>query len=102
MNAAAAGIRIARTNYLPSVNALGQVNRATRNNVFGLLLPQAVIPNLSGPVLGTDNGSTVWGSAVGVLVSWEPFDFGRRHALVGSAQATRDRTQLTVERTQSI
>jgi outer membrane protein len=100
VNAAAAGIRIARTNYLPSVNALGQVNRATRNNVFGLLLPQAVIPNTSGPVLVTDNGSTVWGSAVGVLVSWEPFDFGRRHAFVESAQATRDRTRLTVERTQ--
>lgn len=56
VNAAAAGIRIARTNYLPSVNALGQVNRATRNNVFGLLLPQTVIPNISGPVLGTVMG----------------------------------------------
>jgi outer membrane protein len=100
VNAAAAGIRIARTNYLPSVNALGQVNRATRNNVFGLLLPQAVIPNISGPVLGTNNGSTVWGSAVGVLVSWEPFDFGRRRALIDSAEATRDRAQLTEKRAQ--
>jgi outer membrane protein len=100
VNAAAAGIRIARTNYLPSVDALGQVNRATRNNVFGLLLPQAVIPNISGPVLGTNNGSTAWGSAVGVLVSWEPFDFGRRHASVESAEATRNRAQLDVKRTQ--
>ncbi len=100
VNAAAAGIRIARTNYLPSVNALGQVNRATRNNVFGLLLPQAVIPNISGPVLGTDNGSNVWGSAVGVLVSWEPFDFGRRHSIVRSAQATEQRAELTTKRTQ--
>ena len=54
VNAAAAGIRLARTNYLPSVNAVGQVNRATRNNVFGLLLPQTVIPSMSGPVLGTN------------------------------------------------
>lgn len=100
VNAAAAGIRLARTNYLPSLNALGQVNRATRNNVFGLLLPQAVIPNMSGPVLGTNDGTNVWGSAVGVLVSWEPFDFGRRHALVESAQATRNRTELTGKRTQ--
>ena len=52
VNAAAAGIRVARTNYLPSVNAIGQVNRATRNNVFGLLLPQSVISSMSGPVLG--------------------------------------------------
>src|ERR1022692_1578315 len=36
MNAAAAGIRLARTAYLPRVDALAQVNRATRNNVFGL------------------------------------------------------------------
>jgi outer membrane protein TolC len=100
VNAAAAGIRIARTNYLPSVNALGQVNRATRNNVFGLLLPQTVIPNISGPVLGTDNGTNVWGSAVGVLVSWEPFDFGRRRALVNSAQAAQQRAELTSKRTQ--
>ncbi len=42
MNAAAAGIRLARTAYLPRLDALAQVNRATRNNVFGLLLPQNV------------------------------------------------------------
>src|SRR6185312_12629788 len=100
VNAAAAGIRLARTNYLPSLNALGQVNRATRNNVFGLLLPQAVIPNMSGPVLGTNDGTNVWGSAVGVLVSWEPFDFGRRHALVESAKVTQNRAELTETRTQ--
>jgi len=100
VDAAAAGIRIARTNYLPSVNALGQVNRATRNNVFGLLLPQNVISNMSGPVLGTNDGSTVWGSAVGVLVSWEPFDFGRRRALVKSAQAAQQHAALTSKRTQ--
>jgi outer membrane protein len=100
INIAIAGIRIARTSYLPSVDALGQVNRATRNNVFGLLLPQTVIPNISGPVLGTNSGSTVWGSAAGVLVSWEPFDFGRRHAQVQSAEATRTRAELAAKRTQ--
>lgn len=99
INAAAAGIRLARTNYLPNVDAIGQINRATRNNVFGLLLPQSVIPNMSGPVLGTDNGTTVWGSAAGVLVSWEPFDFGRRRALVRSAEVIRQRAQSSAERT---
>jgi len=99
VNAAAAGIRLARTNYLPNVNAIGQVSRATRNNVFGLLLPQTVIPSMSGPVLGTNDGTTAWGSAAGVLISWEPFDFGRRHALVQSAEATQDRTQLSTEKT---
>lgn len=85
--------------YLPSVNAISQVNRATRNNVFGMLLPQAVIPSMSGPVLGTNDSTNVWGSAAGVLVSWEPFDFGRRRALVHSAQTAEDRTRLSAERT---
>src|SRR5262252_4741338 len=91
INAAAAGIRLARTAYLPRVDTLAQVNRATRNNVFGMLLPQAVLPSISGPVLGSNNFGTVWGSAVGMLVTWEPFDFGLRGANVSAATAARTR-----------
>ena len=76
IDAASAGIQLARTAYLPRVDSLAQVNRATRNNVFGLLLPQSVLPSISGPVLGTNNAGSVWGSAVGITVNWEPFDFG--------------------------
>src|SRR5205814_7173742 len=36
VNAAAAGIDLARTAYLPRVDSLAQFHRATRNNVFGL------------------------------------------------------------------
>src|ERR1035441_5733708 len=71
INAAAAGIQLARTAYLPRVDAMAQVNRATRNNVFGLLMPQvpqSVIPSISGPVIGTNNFGSAWGSAVRVLV----------------------------------
>ena len=39
--AAAAGIQLARTAYLPRIDGIAQVNRATRNNVFGMLLPQS-------------------------------------------------------------
>ena len=35
VSAAAAGINLARTTYLPRADFLGQVNRATHNNVFG-------------------------------------------------------------------
>src|SRR5215510_9167759 len=78
VNAAAAGIDLARTAYLPRVDTLAQVNRATRNNIFGLYFPTGVfttgvIPAISGPVLGTNNFGTVWGSAVGTFVTWEPF-----------------------------
>src|SRR5262249_31942354 len=55
VNAAAAAIDLAHTAYLPRVDSLAQVNRATRNNVFGLLLPQGVIPSISGPVIGSNN-----------------------------------------------
>ena len=69
VSAAAAGINLARTVYLPRADFLGQMNRATRNNVFGVLLPQPVISSMTGLVLGTNSASSVWGTALGVLVS---------------------------------
>jgi hypothetical protein len=78
--AASQEIAVARTAYLPRADFLWQANRATRNNVFGLLLPQPVIPAVSGPVLGTETLDGVWSSAGGLLLSWEAVDFGRRAA----------------------
>src|SRR3989454_12307331 len=100
VNAAAAGIDLARTAYPPRVDSLAQVNRATRNNTFGLLFPQGVIPAISGPVLGTNTFGTVWGSAVGTLVTWEPFDFGLRRASVSAATAAKTRSEAALKRTQ--
>lgn len=97
--AAAAGINLARTAYLPRVDMIGQVNRATRNNVFGLLLPQSVLPSISGPVLGTNNLNSVWGTALGSLVSWEPFDFGLRNANIAAAKASKTRAEAAAGRT---
>jgi outer membrane protein TolC len=100
IEAAGASIRLARTAYLPKVDALAQVNRGTRNNIFGMMLPQSVIPNISGPPINSNNFGTVWGSAVGVLVSWEPFDFGLRAANVAIADAQKARSEATLKRTQ--
>lgn len=100
MNAAAASIQLARTAYLPRIDMLAQVNRATRNNVFGLLLPQSVIPSISGPVIGSDNLGSVWGSAVGGSVSWEPFDFGLRAANTAVARSARAQSEAALRRTQ--
>src|SRR5260370_21320836 len=80
LNASAANIRLARTAYLPRADGLVQATRATRNNVFGTMLPQSTLPSMSGPVIGTNNVGSVWGSATGLLVSCQPFDFGLRHA----------------------
>ncbi|MGH9383719.1 MAG: TolC family protein, partial [Vicinamibacterales bacterium] len=87
--AAEEGIAVARTAYLPRVDSVWQVNRATTNNVFGLLLPQSIIPSISGPVLATRSYDSVWGSAAGVLVSWDAVDFGQRKANVDVARAQK-------------
>jgi outer membrane protein TolC len=100
LNAAVANIRLARTSYLPRLDGIFVMNRATRNNLLGTLLPQNIIPSMSGPVLGTNNGGSVWGSAAGLLLNWQPFDFGMRHAKVESAEAARDRANAYVQRTQ--
>ena len=100
LNASIATIRLSRTAYLPRIDGIAQFDRATRNNVFGALLPQTVVPSMSGPVIGSNNGGSIWGSATGLLVNWQPFDFGLRHANVQSAIAARDKAEATVRRTQ--
>lgn len=101
--AAEAGVELARTSYLPRADLLVQENRATRNNLFGLLLPQSTLPSISGPQLDDVTLQSAWGSAAGLLFSWEPFDFGLRRAnvelaraVVGQAAAQEAVTQLDV------
>jgi outer membrane protein len=103
VRAADAAVDVAKMAYVPRLDAVWQENRATSNNVFGLLLPQAVIPPISGPVLATHLYDGVWSSAGGVLLSWEAIDFGVRRAAVDAsraqstvAQARRDLTELEV------
>ena len=79
-------IGVARTAYLPRADMLWQTNRATANNIYGLLLPQGVVPSISGPVLPSDNTRSAWSSAGGTLLSWQPFDFGLRRAQVNAAR----------------
>ena len=99
VRAAAASIELARTAYLPRVDGTAGVNRGTRNNVFGISLPSQIIAPISGPVLGTNSLGSAWGSTVGVLVTWEPFDFGLRRANIATAEAGRARAEASVART---
>jgi outer membrane protein TolC len=96
VSAARAGVGLARTNYLPRIDTLWQSNRATRNNIFGLLLPEPIISPISGPVLASASSDNVWGSAGGLLFSWEPFDFGYRRATLNAARATQNRSSSEV------
>jgi outer membrane protein TolC len=72
-----------------------QSNRATDNNITGLLLPQSIIAPISGPVPASTSNQSAWGSAAGLLFSWEPFDFGYRGAKVSAARTARE--QATAE-----
>jgi len=93
VNASTSGVSVAKAGYLPRLDSLWQSNRATANNVFGQLLPQSVLPALSGPVLPASSSQSVWGSATGALFSWEAFDFGLRRATVSSAEAVVSRAR---------
>ena len=89
--AAQGGVGLARTSYLPRADMVWQTNRATDNNITGLLLPQSIIAPISGPVPVATSIGSAWGSAAGLLFSWEPVDFGYRGAKVDAARAGRDR-----------
>jgi outer membrane protein len=84
--AAQGAIAVAKTAYLPRADLLWQTNRATANNILGLLLPQAVLPSVTGSVLPSDPTRSAWNSAGGALLSWQPFDFGARGAKVEVAR----------------
>ena len=58
VTAAQAGVGLARTNYLPRADVVWQTNRATDNNITGLVLPQSIIAPISGP-------STRWKGGMG-------------------------------------
>ena len=100
--AATAHVAVARSAYLPRLDTLWQSNRGTVNNITGPLLPQSVVPSISGPPLATTSASSVWGSAAGALLAWEPFDLGLRAASVREAEAavTRARAGQALTRLQ--
>jgi len=85
-NSAQAAVGVARSAYYPRADLLWQTNRATANNIYGLLLPQGVVPSISGPVIASDNTRSAWSSAGGTQISWQPFDFGLRAAQVNAAK----------------
>lgn len=99
VSAQESGVDLARTAYLPRLDSSFQINRATRNNVAGLLLPATTIPGISGPVSDGSSSSTIWGSAGGLLLSWEALDFGLRGASVDVARTQVTRANAGVELT---
>lgn len=103
VSAQESGVDLARTAYLPRLDSTLQINRATHSNITGALFPGTPLPSISGPPSDAILSSSIWGSAAGLLASWEPFDFGQRgasvdlaRALVTRATAGADLTRLDV------
>lgn len=75
-----------KTLYLPRADILFQASRGTSNNITGPMLPQATIPMITGAVAGGNDLTGGWGTGIGTLIQWEPFDFGLRGAKVRKAK----------------
>ena len=93
VGAAQGGVHLAKAAYFPRADMRLGVNRATRNNVFGLIFPNSVIAGISGPVQEESTITSVFGTSAGVLLSYEPFDLGLRRANVRAAEAVTARAE---------
>lgn len=96
-NVSRAGIGLAKTSYLPKLNGAWQIDRGSRESVLGVLLPQdpTILTGSQGSITPHAN-RPFWTSGAGVLLSWEPFEFGYRHAQVLSAVASANTAQAQV------
>jgi outer membrane protein len=101
VNAAQAGTRFARAQYLPSLSGVYEDSRATQNQVAGIWLPTSITPTVEGPIAGS-SGRSFWGSQAAALFSWEPIDFGLRRFSVGQARLAEEKSNadLAVTRLQ--
>src|SRR5271157_2704088 len=64
VNSARSGVALARTSYLPQLNAIYQADRATQNQVSGIFLPSAITPALEGP-LQPYSATSFWNTQAG-------------------------------------
>jgi outer membrane protein len=71
---------------IPRVSASYQANYATANNIAGMLYPGS-IPPISGPVSDENNDQLFTGSAAGLLLTWNPYTFGRRSSRIELARS---------------
>lgn len=92
VKAAQAKVSLARTQYLPQLNGVYAVSRATQNQVDGIWLPTPITPTVEGPA-GPASSASYWGSQAAALLSWEPVDFGLRSARVGEARAGEEKSR---------
>lgn len=79
--AALASVSLEKNTLLPSLDAAYQANYSTYNNITGMSFPGQLLP-ISGPPTTENYNTAVPGSAVSLLLKWEPVTFGQRNAAV--------------------
>lgn len=79
--AAQASVSLEKNRLLPSLDAAYQTNYSTYNNITGMSYPGQLLP-ISGPPTSQNYNNAVPGSAVSLLLKWEPVTFGQRNAAV--------------------
>jgi len=78
--------RLAKNSLVPELTVGYQANIATFNNITGMSYPGLLMP-ISGPPSANNDLNFVPGSALGLLVKWNPFTFGQRNAAIEKAAA---------------
>jgi outer membrane protein len=86
VEAAEKGVEVSRSTFIPTLDASYQLNKATYNNITGMVYPQYIIP-ISGPPSSDNNMTGAFGSAASLLLNWQPFTFGQRKAQVEFSKA---------------
>ena len=84
---ARAGVGVAKTAYLPSLDLFVQTTYATYNRLPGLSFSQIGILPVAGPSPKSQVNDFVFGHYSGALLTWNAFDFGTRRAEVNRAKA---------------
>ena len=87
VEAGRSNITLQKQDLLPRLDLNLQALYSTVNNIYGLSYPQDIVLPISGPVKAGNSYRPLWGSAAGLLVSWQPFTFGERKARIELANS---------------
>src|ERR1035438_8820391 len=84
--AASQNINLEKNTFVPGATVGYQANYNTYNNITGMNYPGLIMP-ITGPPSANNNTNFIPGSALAMLVKWEPITFGQRNAAIQKATA---------------
>ena len=87
LNSAKAGVSAARHTFLPTLNAIDELNVASANSLPGAYESYGIIPSVSSSVSGSTNYRAATGDIAILYSEYELVTFGLRNATVQRAQS---------------